>query len=1154
MIKLFKGVNILKKIKFLVLFSIVFLMLAIPATFAVENETALESSNTSQNVLTADYYFDANAQTDGSGTITDPYKDLTASRIRDNSNIHFAAGNYTLSFSKTVKNVTFIGSGATNTIINYYQNNNGLVVADSSSLVLNDVTLNKLIITNNGILNATNVVFQAGSTTSDGGALYSASDSAVFNLENCTFQDCHAKDGGAISLTGGTLNINNCLFINTSSEYFGGAIETKSSSKININNTKFSNTFSKNDAGGAIYIIDSTLNGLNVEIINSTANFGGAITSLRSFMYLTNFTARQNNAKYDGGAIYAMYREFSLLNSLFDGNSADNGGAIYAFGIDSFIIKSNKFINNMATSVAGGVYSLINDVYYDSILNKALHNTFKNNMPSNVYESQEPSFIFESDNGMLMRYNPSYNGTLPSSYDLRSLGYVTPVKNQGSNGNCWAFSTIAVLESNILKATGIEMDLSEENVKDLMSQFGIYGRTLETNKGGYHYMGFSYLISWLGPVNESDDEYKINSVLSPILNSILHVQNIKFINRNNYTDNDEVKKAIMDYGAVQSSMYYSASYCRGNDYYCGDSSRVRSQNHAVAIVGWDDNREIAGAPGKGAWIAKNSWGPSWKENGYFYVSYYDVTFAKDMWTFVLNDTVNYDKNYQYDVAGKSDYYLNESHTVWYKNRYTATDNERLAAVSTYFKNDTAWDLYVYVNGKLKLTQSGVASSSFKTIELNQFIPLKIGDVFEIVFKITVEGETGVPICEAATLVKKYFSANMSFISYDGKKWEDLLYKSGSYPDHRYDGNQVACIKAYTFVNTDTILSAAYSNFELIVTLLNKDNGQPLKGANVVVNIDGVDYNVKIASNGEGRLSLADFDLGTYQVTASYKGSNVYNPSSIALDIIVKYGADLSAVYDSRAKELVVTLVDAVTGSPLKGANVVVNINGINYNVKITSNGQGRLSLSDLAIGTYKTTLSYKGNANYYPVNVNLNVVVKDAVDLSAVYDSRAKELVVTLVDAVTGSPLKGANVVVNINGINYNVKINSKGEGRLSLADFDYGTYAATLTYKGNANYAPVNVDLDVVVKDAVNLSAVYDAGNKELNVRLVDAVTGSPLKGANVVVKVNGNNYNVKINSKGEGMLSLVELAPGTYTAIATYKGNAMYCSSTKTLKISIN
>ena len=82
-----------------------------------------------------------------------------------------------------------------------------------------------------------------------------------------------------------------------------------------------------------------------------------------------------------------------------------------------------------------------------------------------------------------------------------------------------------------LKAINKTYDLSEENMKNIMASFSDYGWSIDVNMGGYDEMAIGYLTGWLGPVHDSDDKFDDNGALSPLLNSLLHVQNVVFIKR-----------------------------------------------------------------------------------------------------------------------------------------------------------------------------------------------------------------------------------------------------------------------------------------------------------------------------------------------------------------------------------------------------------------------------------------------------------------------------------------------------------------------------------------------------------------------------------------------------------------------------------------------
>ena len=223
------------------------------------------------------------------------------------------------------------------------------------------------------------------------------------------------------------------------------------------------------------------------------ATFGGAITSLKTDTKLNNLILNNNSAQYDGGAIYQVYGELLINNSNLSNNKAINGGAIYFILSENTRITNTNFNNNQVNGKGKSIYSIANQ--NTTIKN----NTYNNNIITTNEELYEITGIIRliySSNQTLYHVNIT-DMELPAKYDLRDEGLVTPVKDQANGGNCWAFSTIGAIESAILKASGETSDLSEENMKNLMALYSIYGWDIETNDGGYGNMPFGYLqVGW----------------------------------------------------------------------------------------------------------------------------------------------------------------------------------------------------------------------------------------------------------------------------------------------------------------------------------------------------------------------------------------------------------------------------------------------------------------------------------------------------------------------------------------------------------------------------------------------------------------------------------------------------------------------------------
>jgi len=385
--------------------------------------------------------------------------------------------------------------------------------------------------------------------------------------------------------------------------------------------------------------------------------------------------------------------------------------------------------------------------------------------------------------------------SIPSSYDLRTFGYVTPVKNQGDCGSCWAFGSYGPLESWLLKNPAETWDLSENHLKNY------HGFDFTPCAGGNADMSTAYLARWSGPVSEADDPYHdYDDRPSPGGICRKYVERVLWF----FTDSD-IKSALMTYGGMYVEMYWGSAYYNSSlytYYYSGSTSA----NHAVTLIGWDDNKAVTGAPANGAWLIKNSWGADWGDNGYFWISYYDsiaVSYAVAFCDAV--PTLSYATNYQYDPLGWTTSVGYGSTTAWAANIFTPTANERLTAVGLYAVADaTSYIISIYdsFNGSsfsnlLGAVSGTLSNSGYHTIPLASPINLTTGNDFSIVVKLTTpDYNYPIPVemdfagySSGATA-----SPGQSYVSSTGTTFTDITTYSG------YENTNV-CIRGLTIALT-----------------------------------------------------------------------------------------------------------------------------------------------------------------------------------------------------------------------------------------------------------------------------------------------------------------------------------------------------------------
>lgn len=292
-------------------------------------------------------------------------------------------------------------------------------------------------------------------------------------------------------------------------------------------------------------------------------------------------------------------------------------------------------------------------------------------------------------------------------FSLLDYGKVSKAHDQEKTNMCWTFATTSTIESSILIEQNKEVDLSEKHIDystiytlddGTKNPFGYYSKTKDV--GGNYYLSGAYLSAGRGPILETKLPWSTSSSSkSNTLNqkSDYYVNEIDYISSKSCDANTilAIKKNLTEYGAVGAQIYAETPTYVSNDklsYYYNGNNTI---NHALTIVGWDDDYSASNfkttPKGNGAWLTKDTYptiftGNSTIPAGYHYVSYYDTNICTNLMSAYKVETTSFDNKYTNNIHGFSgNIATTDASSIIFKNIYTKQNNasEKLSKVNIF---------------------------------------------------------------------------------------------------------------------------------------------------------------------------------------------------------------------------------------------------------------------------------------------------------------------------------------------------------------------------------------------------------------------------------------------------------------------------------------
>ncbi len=315
----------------------------------------------------------------------------------------------------------------------------------------------------------------------------------------------------------------------------------------------------------------------------------------------------------------------------------------------------------------------------------------------------------------------------------------------------------------------------------------------------------------------------------------------------------------------------------------------------------------------------------------------------------------------------------------------------------------------------------------------------------------------------------------------------------------------------------------------------------------IVNKDGHDVRTDLTTDKNGRLVVDELPPGDYEFIET-KAPNHYDLNETPIKFTVKKGQEKIAsviAKNSLTKGAVeLTKVDDIDGVTLEGAVFkIVDMNGNDVRSDLTTNKDGKISVSDLRPGDYQfieTKAPTHYDLNQTPINFTVEKSQTATASVTAKNSLTKGAVELTKVDDIDGVTLEGAVFkIVDMNGNDVRSDLTTNKDGKISVSDLRPGDYQFVETKAPthyDLNQTPINFTVEKSQTATASVTAKNSLTKGAVELTKVDDIDGATLEGAIFkIVDMNGNDVRSDLTTDKDGKISVSDLRPGDYQFIET-------------------